>query len=46
VVFGLPLAFLGQGDAVGDRRWCPGEQLAQPVPFLAQLGHGELTDLS
>ena len=45
VGFGLALALLGQGDAVGDRRRRAGEQLAEPVAFLAQLGHGQLADL-
>ena len=45
VGFGLALAFLGQGDAVGDRCWRAREQLAEPVAFLAQLGHGQLADL-
>jgi hypothetical protein len=33
--FGLALAVLGQGEAVGDRRWRASEQLAEPVAFLA-----------
>jgi len=31
VGFGLALAFLGEAYAVGDRRWRPPKQLAEPV---------------